>query len=133
MAEPVGAESDGIETIRIELSEIRTSRRSSFQNHASGVLASFRSASSISARDDANNDENNQQWAEIERLPTFKRLRSSLFEDKDGTKGDNRQKKVVDLSKLAATDRHLFIEKLIKHIEHDNLKLLRNIRKRIDK
>lgn len=74
------------------------------------------------------------QWAAIDRLPTFERLRSSVFDqsggnEDDGTKG----KKVVDVTKIGAPERHLFIEKLIKHIEHDNLKLLRKMRKRIDK
>ncbi|KAI4310915.1 hypothetical protein MLD38_035860 [Melastoma candidum] len=133
MGELIGTESDGIESVRIELSEIGRSLRSSFRRHASGLRSSFRSVSSSSVRDDANDEENVLLWAEIERLPTFERLRSSLFEDSDANNADHRPKKVVDLSKLTLTDRHLFIEKLIQHIEHDNLKLLRNIRKRTDR
>ncbi|KAK4595262.1 hypothetical protein RGQ29_013623 [Quercus rubra] len=75
------------------------------------------------------------QWAAIERLPTFERLRSSLF-DEDGDDvgaNDTKEKRVTDVTKLGAQERHVFIEKLIKHIEHDNLRLLRKIRKRIDK
>ncbi|KAM3693822.1 hypothetical protein ACJW31_07G013300 [Castanea mollissima] len=73
------------------------------------------------------------QWAEIERLPTFERLRSSLI-DNNGDVGstDNKGKRVIDVTKLGAQERHLFIEKLIKHIEHDNLHLLRKIKNRID-
>ncbi|RZB55003.1 Pleiotropic drug resistance protein 3 isoform G [Glycine soja] len=42
-------------------------------------------------------------------------------------------KQVVDVRKLGAQERHTFIEKLIKHIENDNLRLLQKFRKRIDK
>ncbi|GLU04057.1 hypothetical protein SLE2022_212240 [Rubroshorea leprosula] len=66
------------------------------------------------------------RWAAIERSPTFERLRSSLFDQ-------NKGKQVVDVKKLGDLERRLFVEKLIKHIELDNLKLLRKIRKRIDK
>ncbi|XP_076900742.1 pleiotropic drug resistance protein 3-like isoform X4 [Bidens hawaiensis] len=41
--------------------------------------------------------------------------------------------KVVDVTKLLAPERHMFIEKLIKHIENDNLRLLQKLRKRTDK
>ena len=74
------------------------------------------------------------QWAAIERLPTFERLRSSLFDNNGDVGGtDNKGKRVIDVTKLGAQERHLFIEKLIKHIEHDNLLLLRKIKNRIDK
>lgn len=54
--------------------------------------------------------------------------------DENGGNDDGRKgKKVVDVTKIGAPERHLFIEKLIKHIEHDNLKLLHKIRKRTDK
>ena len=74
------------------------------------------------------------QWAAIERLPTFERLRSSLFDNNGDVGGaENKGKRVIDVSKLGAQERHLFVEKLIKHIEHDNLHLLRKIKNRIDK
>ncbi|GKV17135.1 hypothetical protein SLEP1_g27677 [Rubroshorea leprosula] len=116
----VGA--DEIESLRVELSEIGRSLRSSFRQHTS----SFRSSSALSSvKDDADVDYA-QQWAAIERLPTFERLRSSLFDQ-------NKGKQVVDVTKLGDLERRLFVEKLIKHIELDNLKLLWKIRKRIDK
>ena len=71
------------------------------------------------------------QWAEIQRLPTFERLRSSLV-DEEGESEEN-GKRVADVTKLGAMERHLMIEKLIKHIENDNLKLLKKIRRRIDR
>uniref|UniRef100_A0A7N0UI28 ABC transporter domain-containing protein n=1 Tax=Kalanchoe fedtschenkoi TaxID=63787 RepID=A0A7N0UI28_KALFE len=42
-------------------------------------------------------------------------------------------KKVVDVTKLGGHERHLFIEKLIKHIENDNLRLLRKLRDRFER
>ncbi|KAL0006316.1 hypothetical protein SO802_013877 [Lithocarpus litseifolius] len=75
-----------------------------------------------------------KEWAAIERLPTFEWLRSSLFDNNGDVGGtDNKGKRVIDVTKLGAQERHLFIEKLIKHIEHDNLHLLRKIKNRIDK
>ncbi|KAF5782016.1 putative AAA+ ATPase domain, pigment precursor permease/Protein ATP-binding cassette sub-family G [Helianthus annuus] len=71
-------------------------------------------------------DENLLMWAAIERLPTYSRLRSSLFDEENG-------KKVVDVTKLLPPERQLFIEKLIKHIEHDNLRLLQKLRRRTTK
>ncbi|PIM99606.1 Pleiotropic drug resistance proteins (PDR1-15), ABC superfamily [Handroanthus impetiginosus] len=125
MAELIGA--DEIESVRIELAEIGRSFRSSFQRSTS----SFRSNSALSSlRNNDLDDDDISHWAAIDRLPTFERLRTSLFdENEDGNKG----KKVVDVTKLGAPERHMFIEKLIKHIEHDNLKLLHKMRKRIDK
>ncbi|KAK4491334.1 hypothetical protein RD792_002070 [Penstemon davidsonii] len=119
MAQLFGA--DDIESLRIELSEIGRSLRSSFRNLAS----SLRSDSALTNID--LDEEALLQWAAIDRLPTFERLRSSLFdENEDGIK-------VVDVTKLGAPERHMFIEKLIKHIEHDNLRLLHKMRKRMDK
>ncbi|KAI3770585.1 hypothetical protein L6452_01724 [Arctium lappa] len=72
-------------------------------------------------------------WAAIDRLPTFERLRLSLFDEENGDGHDVKGKKVVDVTKLLAPERHMFIEKLIKHIENDNLQLLQKLRKRTDK
>ncbi|KAL0775144.1 hypothetical protein Bca101_040296 [Brassica carinata] len=91
--------------------------------------SSFRSSSSRNENEDE--AEHALQWAEIQRLPSFKQLRSSLVDEEgdDVEKG----KRVVDVTKLGAMERHLMIEKLIKHIENDNLKLLKKIRRRIDR
>ncbi|KAI3810520.1 hypothetical protein L1987_20136 [Smallanthus sonchifolius] len=120
MAQLIGSEE--IESLRIELSEIGRSLRSSFRRHSS----SLRANSEITSVNDDETEENLLQWAAIDRLSTFERLRSSLFDEEDG-------KKVVDVTKLLAPERHMFIEKLIKHIENDNLRLLQKIRKRTDK
>ncbi|KAL2460676.1 ABC transporter G family member 37 [Abeliophyllum distichum] len=128
MAQLVGA--DEIESFRIQLSEIERSIRSSFRRRT----ASFRSNSAVSSANDVDPDnESVLQWSEIDRLPTFERLRTSLFDENDGNEPDGKGRRVVDVTKLGALERHMFIEKLIKHIEHDNLRLLQKIRKRIDR
>ncbi|XWS08431.1 hypothetical protein CRYUN_Cryun40dG0002000 [Craigia yunnanensis] len=79
------------------------------------------------------------QWAAIERLPTFKRIRTSLFDINHGNEEGNggielsEGKRVTDVTKLGAVERQLFTEKLIKHIENDNLRLLHKIRERVDR
>ncbi|KAH6772588.1 pleiotropic drug resistance 9, partial [Perilla frutescens var. hirtella] len=111
---------DEIESFTNELSEIGRSLRSSFRRRAS----SFRSDSAFA------DEELVSQWAQIDRLPTYDRLRASLF---DETGDGNGGKKVIDVAKLGAPERHMLIEKLIKHIEHDNLRLLQKVRKRMDR
>ncbi|KAL2477702.1 ABC transporter G family member 37 [Forsythia ovata] len=128
MAQLVGT--DEIESFRIQLSEIERSLRSSFRRRT----ASFRSNSAVNSANDVDPDnESVLQWSEIDRLPTFERLRTSLFDENDGNEPDGKGRRVVDVTKLGASERHMFIEKLIKHIEHDNLRLLQKIRKRIDR
>jgi hypothetical protein len=69
-------------------------------------------------------------------LTTIKRIRTSVLDIDHGTGSSGKEsdgKKVTDVTKLGAVDKHLFIEKLIKHIEHDNLRLLQKLRDRIDR
>ncbi|KAE9446705.1 hypothetical protein C3L33_21392, partial [Rhododendron williamsianum] len=127
MAQLVG--NDEIEPQTIELAEIEESLRSSFRCHTS----SSTNSSGLSSGKDTVDDECSSQWAEIDRLPTFERLRSSLFDENNGKKVDNRGKRVIDVTKLGAPERHMFVEKLIKHVEDDNLRLLQKMRRRIDK
>ncbi|KAG5525527.1 hypothetical protein RHGRI_031987 [Rhododendron griersonianum] len=126
MAQLVG--NDEIESLRIELTEIGKSLRSSLLHHISGS----RSSSELnSVKDDVDNEL--ALWAKIDRLPTFERLRSSLFDESDGSKVDVQGKRVVDVTKLGALERQMFVEKLIKYIENDNLRLLQKMRNRVDK
>ncbi|KAL4636632.1 hypothetical protein ACB092_03G022800 [Castanea dentata] len=117
MAQMIGT--DDIESLRIELTEIERSIRSSFQHRSSRIRSSASGLSSTKG----------------EIAKTFERLRSSLFDEDGDDVGANetKEKRVIDVTKLGAQERHVFIEKLIKHIEHDNLRLLRKIRNRIDK
>lgn len=93
------------------------------------------------------------KWAAIEKLPTFKRIRTSFIDviEDEGVqtssssasnidlKSESRRqlrsdsKRVVDVTKLGAFDRRLLIDKLIKHIENDNLQLLQKLRERIER
>ncbi|XP_049933597.1 pleiotropic drug resistance protein 3-like isoform X2 [Nymphaea colorata] len=121
---------DDIESLRIELAEIGRSLRSSIRGH--GSSGSFRSASNVnSARTDEEDEE--LYWAAIERLPTFDRLRTSVFDAGNGNDGEAQQKRLVDVTELGAMERHLFIEKLIKDIAEDNKKLLWKLRERLDR
>lgn len=134
MAQLAGA--DEIESMRTELAEIGRSIRSSFRRHVS----SFQNGSSMAPEPDSDADENDDeyelQWAAVQRLPTFERITKALFDElQDGSAehGNVKGKRVVDLKRIGADERHLLIEKLIKHVEHDNLRLLQKLRKRIDK
>ncbi|KAF7127829.1 hypothetical protein RHSIM_Rhsim11G0102600 [Rhododendron simsii] len=114
---------DEIEPSRIELAETGKSLRSSFLCHTS----SSRNSSGFDV-------ECASQWAEIDRLPTFEGLRSSLIDEHNGSsKVDIQGKRVIDVTKLGAKERHMLVEKLIKHVEDDNLHLLQKMRRRIDK
>ncbi|KAI8531763.1 hypothetical protein RHMOL_Rhmol11G0160900 [Rhododendron molle] len=117
------------ESVSLELAEVGKSLSSSFGRLASGFR---RSLGSTSANDVVEN-EHALQWDELYRLPTVKRLRSSLFDENDESKVDVPGKRVVDVTKLGALERRKFVKKLIKHIEYDNLRLLQNVRNRIDK
>lgn len=123
-------DSDEIVGVRIELSETVTSLRSSYRS----VPSRFHSHSTQNSFKDDFDDELPLQWAAIDRLPTFKRVTSSLFDENiDGDEVGVRGKRVVDVTELGGPERHLFIEKLIKNIESDNLRLLQKLRKRMDK
>ncbi|KAL8114978.1 hypothetical protein AgCh_021704 [Apium graveolens] len=117
------------ESLRTELSDIGRSLRSTFGH----LSSSFRNNISLSSLDYNGEDHQSQQCAEIARLSTFKSSRSSSFDEDDQNTPDVKMMQVVDATKLGALERHMFIEKLVKHAEHDNLQLLQKIKKRIDK
>lgn len=117
------------ESLRTELSDIGRSLRSTFGH----LSSSFRNNISLSSLDYNGEDHQSQHWAEISKLSTFKRSRSSSFDEDDKNTPDAKMMQVVDVAKLDALERHMFIEKLVKHAQHDNLQLLQKIKKRIDK
>ncbi|XP_020254356.1 pleiotropic drug resistance protein 3-like [Asparagus officinalis] len=78
-------------------------------------------------------DEYELKWAAIERLSTVRRMRTSVLDQTVSGDEEQKEKKVVDVAKLGALERRLFVEKLIKHIENDNLRLLQKLRGRIDR
>ncbi|KAK8588131.1 hypothetical protein V6N13_087078 [Hibiscus sabdariffa] len=129
-----------------QLAETEGNLMSSFRQ----LSASFRSASATSdlvvvpSSFRANNDDEVElQWAAIERLPTFERLRTSLFDhqlinDGDASKAEedvkvDRKREVIDVTELGALERRFFIQKLISKIEDDNLRLLKKLKERIDR
>ncbi|CAH2079071.1 unnamed protein product [Thlaspi arvense] len=88
------------------------------------------SQTGVSASENGDDDD---QWAAVERLPTFERITTALF-CKTDEQGERRARgQLMDVSKLdQAHDRHVFIDELIRHVEIDNLRLLQTIKKRID-
>ena len=98
------------------------------------LSSSFSGSSEISnGREDNIDEETALRWAAIDRLPIIRRARTSLFDEFDGNKANGKKKRVIDVTELGALERHVFVKKFIKNIEHDNLQLLQKIRKRIDK
>lgn len=82
-------------------------------------------------KDDGDDD---SHWSAVQRLPSMKRLRTSLFDCNETEDGEQQKgKRVVDVTKLSAVERRLFIERLIKHIENDNLQLLQKQKERTDR
>lgn len=77
-------------------------------------------------------DELQLQWAAIQRLPEYERLRFGLLDNYDED-GKAKGKKVADVGKLSSAEHHLFIENLIKNVEGDHLRLLEKLRDRIKK
>lgn len=81
-----------------------------------------------------NGDENELNWAAIERLPTIERLRTALFDQLENEEGEKSEKKrVVNVTKLDAVQRRLLVQNLIKHITDDNLSLLQKQRERLER
>nr|TKR70971.1 pleiotropic drug resistance protein 3-like [Populus alba] len=135
MAAPVTRNDHKTDSVRMELEEsTEKSIMTSFHNHApsfvSGATANC-DATSLSSLEE-NEDEMELQWAAIERLPTFRRLRLSLFDRKEDGEGEE-GRRVVDVTKLEALERHVFVDKLIKKIEEDNCRLLSKFKERIEK
>ncbi|GKE59880.1 AAA+ ATPase domain-containing protein, partial [Tanacetum coccineum] len=117
--------SEDIESLRIEQPDTGNSAGSSLSDGSNSNLSC--------ENNHEETDENVLQWAAINRMSTFERLRSSLFDEDNGDGDAVKGKKVVDVTKLLAPERHRFINKLVKHIEKDNLQLLQKLRKRTDK
>ncbi|XP_048499276.1 pleiotropic drug resistance protein 3-like isoform X2 [Beta vulgaris subsp. vulgaris] len=121
---------DETKALQPDLVETGNSCRLSLQSQNS----SFRRNSSLGSSKGSLDEEFIREWAKIERLPTYQRSRVFLFDDYDGESTTNvNGKRMIDVSMLGPLDRRLFIEKLIKQIEQDNLQLLKKLRKRMDK
>ncbi|KAA8516689.1 hypothetical protein F0562_016805 [Nyssa sinensis] len=76
-------------------------------------------------------DEEELQWAAIERLPTYDRLRKGMLRhvlDNGRVVHDE-----VDVTKLGIQDKKLLMESILKVVEEDNEKFLRRLRDRTDR
>ncbi|PPS18091.1 hypothetical protein GOBAR_AA02492 [Gossypium barbadense] len=97
-----------------ELAETGRNLGSSFR-HLSSSFRSTTSDLAVSSFRQNNDDEMELQWAAIQRLPSFKRLRTSLFDHKllnDTTKEEedikvDRKSKVIDVTELGALERRI--------------------------
>ncbi|KAL0380471.1 UNVERIFIED_CONTAM: ABC transporter G family member 35 [Sesamum angustifolium] len=78
----------------------------------------------------AEEDEEALRWAALEKLPTYDRLRKSVFKTFVETKVVHRE---VDVRKLDVNDRQEFIDRFFRVAEEDNEKFLKKLRNRIDK
>ncbi|KAF3339145.1 pleiotropic drug resistance protein 3-like protein [Carex littledalei] len=127
---------------------INSMERSIRQSFSEAALSFRRSLSGGDKEESGRNEEEElqQQWAAIERLPTYDRLRTSLFfqhqhvDDQNSIgKGEGKRKGEkqvwvpVDVGQLRPVEMHHFIETQIKHIEQDNLRLLQKQRSRLDR
>ena len=89
------------------MGEAETTPKTSFQHQNSSFRSSLGLSSVRGTDGEADIDQNALQWAAIERLPTYDRLRSSLFDkdDDDTDATDNNGKKVIDVTKFGALER----------------------------
>lgn len=118
-------------SVRIELSETeRIQSQSFFSSLRHCALSSFSNVadsedqmpSRFSKDRQREDDDLELQWAAIERLPTFRRLRAAVL---DGG--------VVDVAKLGDSERRVFVDGLLKTIKEDNLRLLQKLRQRVQR
>ncbi|KAL5074288.1 hypothetical protein RYX36_013272 [Vicia faba] len=88
----------------------------------SGAIDVF---SGSSRRED---DEQELQWAAIEKLPTYLRLTRGVLAESQG-----QQPIEIDVNKLGPLQRKNLVERLVKIAEEDNEKFLLKLRERIDR
>ncbi|KAF8008256.1 hypothetical protein BT93_K2047 [Corymbia citriodora subsp. variegata] len=111
---------------RIELARMEQGRSqrlsSSLRRLASSSFRSIAHSEDETPDRRREDDELELQWAAIERLPTFRRLRAAVL----GCE-------VVDVAKLGDSERQVFVDGLLKTVEEDNLRLLRKLRERVQR
>ncbi|KAF3336211.1 pleiotropic drug resistance protein 3-like isoform X1 [Carex littledalei] len=133
------SDDDDIHSNTGSVNSIGRSRRWSFREAALSLSKSLSRGDEEERKRGRDEDEEELQlqWAAIERLPTYNRLRTSLFFQHQHVveegEGEKQGRVPVDVGRLGPIERHLFIESMIKHIEKDNLTLLQKQRRRIDR
>ncbi|KAJ8768124.1 hypothetical protein K2173_021064 [Erythroxylum novogranatense] len=76
-------------------------------------------------------EEEELQWAALERLPTFDQMRKGIM--KQRTNSGKIFQNEVNVTKLRSQERKLLIENMIKTVEKDHEKFLRRLRHRTDR
>ncbi|GAV61270.1 ABC_tran domain-containing protein/ABC2_membrane domain-containing protein/PDR_assoc domain-containing protein [Cephalotus follicularis] len=127
----------------IEKARHSTSRRSSVSRSISRSMSKaswsmeevFASGKHSRRNSHIDEDEEALKWAAIEKLPTYDRLRTSVFKSfVDSPVQEHKvMHKEVDVRKLDLIDRQNFIDRIFKVAEEDNEKFLKKFRNRIDK
>jgi hypothetical protein len=84
--------------------------------------------SSVSRREDAQDDEEALKWAALESLPTYDRLRTSVFFN-----SATGNKDPVDVRLLTAADRRQLLDSLLESSEDENQQILVKMRNRLQK
>ncbi|KAF3336214.1 pleiotropic drug resistance protein 3-like isoform X1 [Carex littledalei] len=129
------SDDDDIHSNTGSVNSIGRSRRWSLREAALSLSKSLSGGDEDERKRDEEEEELQLQWAAIERLPTYNRLRTSLFFQHQHVveEGEKQGRVPVDVGRLGPIERHLFIESMIKHIEKDNMTLLQKQRRRIDR
>lgn len=79
----------------------------------------------------SSDDDEALQWAALERLPTFNRLRTSILAKKLGSRVVHEE---LDVTKLGLEQQQQIIDKLLRgNAEEDNERFLHKLRDRIDR
>ncbi|TVU35263.1 hypothetical protein EJB05_17142, partial [Eragrostis curvula] len=93
----------------------------------SGVSSRRRSAA------DAVDDEEALQWAAMERLPSFERLRTGLMRAEEDASRRRFGHEEVDVRAMGLAQRQAFVERVFRVAEEDNARFLKKLRARIDR
>ena len=93
-----------------------------------GMMDNPLERASASRRQDAMDDEEALKWAAVERLPTYDRVRTSVFHDV--STGSVKQ---VDVRQLTPLETNELLNKLMAEAQDENNVFLQKMRKRLDK
>jgi hypothetical protein len=93
-----------------------------------GLIDNPLERASASRREDGMDDEEALKWAAVERLPTYDRVRTSVFHD--ASTGTVKQ---VDVRELTPLETAELLNKLTAEAQDENNIFLQKMRKRLDK
>lgn len=93
-----------------------------------GMIDNPLERASTSRHEDGMDDEEALKWAAVERLPTYDRVRTSVFHD--ASTGRVKQVDVRELTPLETTE---LVNKLMAEAQDENNVFLQKMRKRLDK